>query len=60
MASQVSVLIPTIDRYSYLRTLLVQLRTVPDPGPGFAGSVVRHPEARPGQVLDEPDLFSGL
>ena len=29
----------------------------PAPGPGFAGSVVRHPEAaRP--VEDEPDLFS--
>jgi ribonuclease HI len=35
-------------------------RLVPSPGPGFAGSVVRHPEARPGQTLDEPDLFSGL
>jgi ribonuclease HI len=32
--------------------------TVPVPGPGFAGSVVRHPESRPGQVVDEPDLFS--
>ena len=35
-------------------------RTVPDPGPGFAGADVRHPEARPGQVVDEPDLFSEL
>ena len=34
--------------------------TPPSPGPGFAGSVVRHPESRPGQVVDEPDLFSGL
>ena len=33
-------------------------RTVPEPGPGFPGARVRHPEARPGQVLDEPDLFS--
>jgi ribonuclease HI len=32
----------------------------PDPGPGFAGSVVRHPESRPGQTVDEPDLFSFL
>lgn len=35
-------------------------RTAPDPGPGFAGSVVRHPDSRPGQAVDEPDLFSGL
>jgi ribonuclease HI len=35
-------------------------RLVPSPGPGFAGSVVRHPEARPGQTVDEPDLFSDL
>ena len=35
-------------------------RAAPDPGPGFAGSAVRHPEARPGQVFDEPDLFSDL
>jgi ribonuclease HI len=32
----------------------------PDPGPGLPGSVVQHPEARPGQVVDEPDLFSDL
>ena len=32
----------------------------PHPGPGFPGSVVQHPEARPGQVVDEPDLFSDL
>jgi ribonuclease HI len=31
--------------------------TAPDPGPGFAGSVVRHP-APPGAPVDEPDLFS--
>lgn len=30
----------------------------PPPGPGFPGSTVRHPEARVGQVVDEPDLFS--
>ena len=35
-------------------------RAVPDPGPGFAGSAVRHPESSPGQVVDEPDLFSDL
>ena len=34
--------------------------TAPEPGPGFAGAVVLHPDARPGQVLDEPDLFSEL
>lgn len=34
--------------------------TAPDPGPGFAGSEVRHPESRPGQVVEEPDLFSAL
>ena len=30
----------------------------PDPGPGFAGATVSHPDARPGQTVDEPDLFS--
>jgi ribonuclease HI len=30
----------------------------PDPGPGFPGASVSHPDARPGQVVDEPDLFS--
>ena len=35
-------------------------KTAPNPGPGFAGSVVRHPESRPGQTIDEPDLFSDL
>ena len=34
--------------------------TPPEPGPGFAGARVAHPDARPGQVLDEPDLFSEL
>lgn len=34
--------------------------SVPDPGPGFSGASTRHPEARPGQVEEEPDLFSGL
>jgi ribonuclease HI len=32
----------------------------PAAGPGFAGAVVAHPDARPGQVVDEPDLFSDL
>jgi len=32
----------------------------PDAGPGFAGSRVRHPDVRPGQVAEEPDLFSEL
>ncbi len=32
----------------------------PEPGPGFPGAVVRHPEARPGQTVEEPDLFSDL
>jgi ribonuclease HI len=35
-------------------------RATPDPGPGFAGAVVRHPDSRPGQTVDEPDLFSDL
>ena len=33
---------------------------LPDPGPGFAESVVAHPAASVGQVEPEPDLFSGL
>ena len=33
---------------------------LPDPGPGFADSVVAHPAASVGQVEQEPDLFSGL
>lgn len=33
---------------------------LPEPGPGFADSVVAHPAARVGQVEPEPDLFSGL
>lgn len=37
-----------------------KLGKAPHPGPGFPGACVRHPEARPEQVLDEPDLFSGL
>lgn len=32
----------------------------PEPGPGFAESVVAHPHATVGQVEPEPDLFSGL
>ncbi len=32
----------------------------PDAGPGFAGSSTSHPEARVGQVEEEPDLFSDL
>ena len=32
--------------------------TPPNPGPGFAGSVVRHPNHDPHQPEDEPDLFS--
>ena len=35
-------------------------KTAPHPGPGFTGSAVRHPESRPGQTIDEPDLFSGM
>ncbi len=33
---------------------------LPDPGPGFTGSVVAHPDASVGQVEPEPDLFSDL
>ncbi len=32
----------------------------PASGPGFAGAVVRHPERRPAEDLDELDLFSDL
>jgi ribonuclease HI len=32
-------------------------RTAPVPGPGFAGSRVRHPEASPEPPDDEPQLF---
>lgn len=32
----------------------------PRSGPGFPGSRVAHPDARPGQTLAEPDLFSEL
>ncbi len=32
----------------------------PDAGPGFTGSRVRHPDAHPGQVVEEADLFSDL
>lgn len=32
----------------------------PDPGPGYAGASTAHPDARPGQVEEEPDLFSEL
>lgn len=35
-------------------------RRTPDTGPGFVGAgAAHHPEARPGQVVEEPDLFSG-
>ena len=30
----------------------------PEGGPGFPGARVSHPDARPGQVIEEPDLFS--
>ena len=30
------------------------------PGPGFADSLVQHQQARPGQVIDEPEVFSDL
>lgn len=32
---------------------------LPDPGPGFTGSVVAHPAASVAQLEPEPDLFSG-
>ena len=32
----------------------------PDPGPGFPGAAVAAPGRAPGQVVDEPDLFSHL
>jgi ribonuclease HI len=48
------------DRLANSAAAAWKANTPPEPGPGFAGAVVLHPEARPGQVLDEPDLFSGL
>jgi ribonuclease HI len=46
------------DRLANAAALSWQAGGPPDPGPGFAGATVAHPDARPGQVIDEPDLFS--
>ncbi len=46
------------DRLANAAAVSWKARTAPDPGPGFAGAVVRHPDARPGQTLEEPGLFS--
>jgi ribonuclease HI len=35
-------------------------RVAPESGPGFAGAVTSHPQARPAPVYDDADLFSGL
>lgn len=48
------------DRRANAAATAYQRGAEPDPGPGFAGSVVAHPEAQVGQVEDEPDLFSEL
>jgi ribonuclease HI len=46
------------DRLANAAAVSFRDRTPPVPGPGFAGSAVRHPESRPGQTIAEPDLFS--
>ncbi len=48
------------DRLANAAALAWKQQTPPQPGPGFAGAAVAHPDARPGQVDEEPDLFSGL
>lgn len=48
------------DRRANAAATAYQRGAEPDPGPGFAGSVVAHPDAEVGQVEDEPDLFSEL
>ena len=35
-------------------------KVAPEPGPGFAGATVHHPEAKPVPVWDDADLFSDL
>jgi ribonuclease HI len=46
------------DRLANAAALSWREGKAPDPGPGFAGAGVAHPDARPGQVVEEPDLFS--
>ena len=48
------------DRRANAAASAYQRGVEPDAGPGFAGSSTSHPEARVGQVEEEPDLFSGL
>jgi ribonuclease HI len=48
------------DRLANAAAVSFRDRTAPAPGPGFAGSAVRHPESAPGQTVAEPDLFSDL
>jgi ribonuclease HI len=46
------------DRLANAAALAWRDGAAPDPGPGIAGATVAHPDARPGQVVEEPDLFS--
>ncbi|WP_185996004.1 ribonuclease HI family protein [Nocardioides campestrisoli] len=48
------------DRLANGAALAWQGGAAPDPGPGYAGATTTHPSAAPGQVEEEPDLFSGL
>ncbi len=48
------------DRLANAAALAFRDGREPDPGPGFQGSAVAHPDARPGQTEPEPDLFSDL
>jgi ribonuclease HI len=46
------------DRLANAAAVSWKADTPPEPGPGFPGAVVRHPESRVGQTVDELDLFS--
>ena len=45
------------DRLANAAAVSWKAGTPPEPGPGFAGAVVRHPESSVGQTVDELDLF---
>jgi len=46
------------DRLANAAAMAWREGVVPDGGPGFAGAVVAHPDARPGQSVEDPGLFS--
>jgi ribonuclease HI len=48
------------DRLANAAALSWKDGVAPEPGPGFPGANVSHPDARPGQVVEEPDLFSAM